>query len=104
VPHFHDFNPWANTLIYLPDLEEFLEALPDDEVRVYSEEGTSRIARNRTQYQNQITSLKKYDLYVLKDGELGVRFGKEGNQYLSPYSDKEKAKALWAKYSGAQPE
>jgi len=90
MPHFHDFNPWASELAYIPDLDEFVDALDP--------------FYNRERYKNRLRTVGKYDVYVLSNGDLGVRFGREESQYLSPASNEPKAKALWAKYSGAKPE
>lgn len=104
MPHFHDFNPWASELAYIPDLEEFLELIPDEKTWVHPLEGTPFPARTRERYRSRIEAIGKYDLYVLEDGSAGVRVGKEGSQYLSPYVDVEKAKALWHKYTPAPSE
>lgn len=81
MAHWHDFNPWASKLVYLPSLEEVYELTGQD----YS---------SRT---------GKFDAYIIEGGgyfSVGIRYGKKPEDYLSPACDQRKAAVLFAKYEG----
>lgn len=87
MAHWHDFNPWADRLIYLPDMQE-LSACVDP---FKPEDFYSRVFREHGY---------KVDAYILpKSLEVGVRYGKEGSEYYSPYVNQWIAKLLVSKYS-----
>ena len=70
MAHWHDYNPWANKLIYVPSIAEVI--------------GKKAEARILKQYGERV------DAYILPQPEgippsFGVRYGKEGHEYLSPY-------------------
>ena len=90
MAHWHDFNPWADRLIYVPDLEEFLECLyyPD----------------NAQHYRDKCTHYyDKVDAYILLQPSGmhsgGIRYGREGNEYLSPYMNSAALERLARKYA-----
>jgi len=88
MQHWHDFNPWAEKIIYVP-LKELAEALsiPRDV------HGTLDIW-HRYGY--------RLDGYILEavngNHSAGVRYGEEPDQYLLPYCDPVKLQALIEKY------
>ncbi len=92
MAHWHESNPWASKLVYVPDLAELAEALVanrrarEPALRYWQEKG------------------QKLDAYVLKDSlgfHAGIRYGAEGSEYLSPYCDEAKLAMLWTKYQQA---
>jgi hypothetical protein len=92
MAHWHDFNPWAAHLIYVPDLEEFIDAVG------YSED-------KRRELLKYWQSAGKIDCYVLPSlklahghHEMGIRYGKEGQEYSSPYGNHDKLQKLIDKY------
>lgn len=94
MAHWHDFNPWAGTLTYVPDLDELADCL------MYPESRENAIAE-WLQYGTKV------DAYVLPPSPRsglcesgGVRFGREGRDYFSSYFDSRKLTALWRKYAG----
>jgi hypothetical protein len=107
MAHWHDFNPWAAELIYLPSLEEAQSVcVPDGQIERWLH--TSKL----------YGTPGKLDAYLLRDGplsrhtremHLGVRYGPEGSQYFSPYvpgggemyeNMQAKALELYFKYGG----
>ena len=119
MAHWHDFNPWAHELVYLPTLEEA--------ARVCTREGdTIRLTDGNVVPHDVAFKVKhwldqsirydtpgKLDAYLLCDGPLsirwagprefhcGVRWGREREQYFSPMvQDEALAKALFLKYGG----
>jgi hypothetical protein len=102
-PHWHDQNPWADRLMYVP-LEELAECfmgigrlvrLNDNEVTMCD---VAFVVQNWRQYGD------KLDAYILT-GPLttaGIRFGPEGPDYLSPGFSLPKLWALIRKYGSQQ--
>lgn len=90
MAHWHDFNPWAAELCYIPSLEE-AAAL------VY--EKSDRIADLVSHWKQ--SGGNKLDAYILSQPSgwraLGIRFGKEPEQYFSYDCDKERAAILLEK-------
>lgn len=82
MAHWHDHNPWAVRLLYIPSIAEAV--------------GES-YERNAYQFGN------KLDAYLLKQpsGEFcfGIRYGECGSDYLSPWIDQTLASSLFTKYS-----
>lgn len=96
MAHWHDFNPWATELVYVPDFDEFLDAVFDGEESV------------KDSYRQNLAG-KKFDCYLLYDGPLthgfsrelhaGIRYGADGPEYYSPYiRNKEVVMNLLRKY------
>ena len=85
MPHWHDHNPWATRLRYISF---------DDLVALYGAEKTVRVVEK---------THGKIDAYLLKqpDGsyEFGIRYGKEGQEYLSPSCEQRTADMIWRKYN-----
>lgn len=90
MAHWHDFNPWADNVIYLPDLAELSACLNPDQPLSQLE----RWERER--------DARLLDAYILPqpDGQhsCGIRWGKEGEEYYSPYIDPYIASLLISKY------
>lgn len=82
MAHWHNFNPWAATCIYVPSIAEALDL--DYEDFVFKEYG------------------RKVDAYILKSPSgfhsFGIRYGKEGHEYLSPQINPQRAEELLRKY------
>lgn len=90
---WHDFNPWADRLVYLPDLAELSACLDP----LHAE-------RHLIRWQAEHKSAM--DAYIISaaQGRLhscGIRYGKEGEQYYSPYINSYVAELLLAKYRNA---
>lgn len=83
MAHWHDFNPWARNCVYISE-EEMREVLgeswPDEMLSAY---GT------------------RLDAYIIPqpDGRysFGIRYGKEGGDYLSPVIYREEGDAIMAR-------
>lgn len=82
MAHWHDFNPWATHLIYVPSIAEAKDA----------------------QYENYVFHYYgvAVDAYILAQPSgqhsLGIRYGKEPEDYLSPPIAQDKAEQLIKKY------
>lgn len=96
MAHWHDFNPWANTLVYLPDLEELSHCLDPDSPQRQLE----RWLRERPD--------GKLDAYILPQPNgkhsCGIRWGTLGEEYYSPYIDSYIAELLLSKYGPKEPQ
>jgi len=80
-PHFHEYNPWADKLCYLTKVPVFLS-------EAYSKK------------QLDLLFDGKYDVYLLRHANgvnfsIGIRYGKELNEYLSPFVPYHVRYALW---------
>jgi hypothetical protein len=89
MTHWHNFNPWADHIVYLPDLKELSACLdPYD-----PERQLNRWLRERGE---------KLDAYILPQPsgwhDCGVRYGEEGSEYYSPHIDRYIADLLLNKY------
>lgn len=99
MAHWHDFNPWAAELIYIPN--EYDAAWMIQHSVIPSEEIEAWYKRS-----------PKIDIYMLYDGpltqgftrehHLGIRYGKEEREYIPPYIDQRRARLVWKKYSSPQ--
>jgi hypothetical protein len=89
MAHWHDFNPWADSVIYLPSLEELSACLdpndPDRQINRWHREHGSKL-----------------DAYILPspsgDHSCGIRYGAEGSEYYSPFINPHIAELLISKY------
>ena len=83
MPHFHNFNPWSATLVYVPSIAEAIGK--DYERSVFSQYG------------------ERVDAYILPsrigNHSFGVRYGSRPEDYLSPLIQPEIAVTLIAKYT-----
>lgn len=94
MAHWHDFNPWADRLVYLPDFQE-----------LYENVAPRSLAEN---LRKAVEGIKgKYDIYLLKSSScihLGIRYGKVDSEYLSPYLETDQNQVmlyrLYDKYEG----
>lgn len=89
--HWHEFNPWADKLIYVPlETAAFLC-------------GYSWTAETTLEHWRQYGD--KFDAYVLPQPNghhsIGVRYGAEGDEYLSPHPDPDKTRAFMLGYDAA---
>lgn len=99
MAHWHSYNPWADRLVYLPDLKELALVLFDP--RVSMRTPAERVAHWET-------FGGKIDAYLIKqpDGwiEVGLRFGQELHEYSSPNcaskTQQEGLKELWELHKG----
>lgn len=93
MAHWHDFNPWAEKLIYLPDLEELAAAIAP----TTKQEETLAYWRRAG---------KKIDAYLLPqpsgDVSVGIRYGADGAEYISIYHNNHAA--LWELIRKYQPD
>ena len=92
-PHWHEQNPWKDELLYVP-VEELAACWfkPEDAQNSWS---MIELISHWTQYGD------KLDAYILVGGPVatgGVRFGPEGEHYLSPGFSLPKLHALKQKY------
>lgn len=102
MAHWHDFNPWASTIVYIPSLEELAECVAGGTVSTQSGIKPYTVEYVVASWRR---AGKKLDAYILPQPEgkhsIGVRYGAEGSQYLSPYNaNNEKAIELLRKYGG----
>lgn len=87
MTHWHDYNPWADHIIYVPSIAEVLGK--EQEKRILSDHD-------------------KVDAYILPQSSgyhsFGIRYGKEDYEYLSPYvyDKKDLLDELIIKYGGRQ--
>lgn len=115
MAHWHDFNPWAGTIVYIPSLEEWAEAHADlhgycDCSRVGGgphELMTIEWIVNRALHNARIrqgTSNPKVDAYILPQPsgqhDMGLRIGPEPSEYQSPPCNPVIAEHLIRKYGG----
>lgn len=102
VPHWHEYNPWKDHIVYVP-LEELAEchhALG----RLLASHGKEPIVytvRHTLEHWRQCGP--KLDAYILTGKIItgGVRYGRKGEQYLSPGFYTPKLWALLQKYKGS---
>ena len=84
MAHWHSYNPWADKLVYVPDLYELAQCVSTDP--------------SDTKYRwLQLGPL--IDAYILPqesgDHSIGIRYGRELDQYHSPFVQfPDKLKAL----------
>jgi len=117
MAHWHDFNPWASELVYLPSLEEAAQCIAGGEITDLGS-GVKYLYDipyivERWQEQSVLYGTPgKLDAYLLRDGprsqrkremHLGVRWGKEPEEYFSPYIRHQAlALELYFKYGGSR--
>lgn len=88
MAHWHDYNPWADTCLYIPSIAEVMGH--EYERKILIELGA------------------KLDAYILPQPNgtylFGIRYGKEGPDYLSPFiHTKEKQDCLEYLYTKYRP-
>lgn len=92
MAHWHSHNPWARTLTYLPDIEEVAAC--------YAPHIHTDLTIRRWEMNGQ-----KLDLYLIEDESgsrqhsFGIRYGGNGEDYLSPHMHPRIAELLLAKYA-----
>jgi hypothetical protein len=92
-PHWDDENPWRYNLVYVP-----IEELAGCSLRLEDPNNTWAMIETIAHWAQYGPKL---DAYILRDSTLvsaGVRYGPEGNHYLSPALSLPKVMALRAKY------
>jgi hypothetical protein len=101
MAHWHDFNPWATEVVYIPSLEEIAACLerPEQQIQRWKEQAVRYNGDERL-----------LDAYILRDGirarvrecHVGIRWGKSPEQYFSPYvADQSIALLLWKKFGAS---
>lgn len=110
MAHWHDFNPWANSIVYIPSLEELAECVAGGTIHILAENKTVpyNVDYLVEHWQNEARIMgtpNKLDAYILPqpngDHSVGVRYGKEASEYFSPMNrNKEKTQELLNKYKG----
>jgi len=89
MAHWHDFNPWAAEVVYLPNLEELSACL-------CPAEPSRQVKRWLSNHGN------KLDAYILPSPtgqhSCGVRYGVDGGDYYSPHINPYIADLLLSKY------
>jgi hypothetical protein len=112
MAHFHDFNPWADRIVYVPNLEEFaacLDIIGKSCLRIYPGGREQRfIMTVKREIANWRLASKhrgnrgKLDAYILPQPSgshsVGIRYGKEPSEYYSPEPNQAKIKKLLNKY------
>lgn len=87
MAHWHDNNPWSAHLVYISEPGE-LEALTE-----------GRYSLDELQKQGH----PKLDIYLIPNfsfyHSLGIRYGREPNEYYSPWANQEIAERLLWKYA-----
>jgi hypothetical protein len=90
MAHWSDYNPWACSIVYAPDLESWLNCLAN-----YSQ---------KTFYREEAERLSKVDCYILPapsgQHSMGMRYGKDGGDYYSPLCNAHAAQRLITKFQG----
>jgi hypothetical protein len=102
MPHWHDDNPWADAVVYVP-MEELAEAVAGGP----HESGTDGASVEQTLAHWRAAG-PRLDAYVLPqpDGRhsVGIRYGAEGHEYLSPLNRApDRVAALADLYAAASP-
>lgn len=86
MQHWHDSNPWADAIVYVP-IEELAAALAGGKVQIGKDgpivdQTPERLLAQWRSYGDRL------DAYILPcpDGRCstGIRYGADGNEYLSP--------------------
>lgn len=102
--HWDEFNPWRDAIVYVP-LKELAECHAGIGENYTDIDGSSKplTVERVLEWWNQKEG--PLDAYILPQPsgyhDMGVRYGAEGSQYLSPAADEPKLRALLAKYSPA---
>ena len=94
MAHWHDYNPWARSVLYLPDLNELSACLNP----IHPNDSFCRWERDHPN--------GRLDAYLLKDGpnatvreiHCGIRFGAAAHEYYSPPINQFVANLLHNKY------
>ncbi len=94
MAHWHDYNPWADMLVYLPDLDELSACLdPADPLRQKNIWMHGQKLRGRGE---------RLDAYILPQPSgwhsCGIRYGADGSEYYSPHINPYIAELLLTKY------
>ena len=95
----HWKNPWEDALIVpIKELAECHAGIGS----LYSDMQGNKFLMTREVVLEHWSYHKIVDAYILPSGDefcMGIRYGNEGNDYLSPMGNQEKLKALYEKYS-----
>lgn len=106
APHWHDVNPWRDQITYVP-IEELAECVAGGKVRLFSSSAFNGEETVDYTAEYVLNSWKqggdKLDAYILPQPSswhsIGIRYGAEGSQYLSPNArDKKKVDRLLKRY------
>lgn len=115
MAHWHDFNPWADSIVYLPSMEEFAEChaglheycdcsrIGGSPHELMTIEWIIEHALNNARIR-QGTQNPKVDAYILPQPSgqhcLGLRIGPEPEEYQSPACNAKVAQYFIDKYRG----
>lgn len=104
APHWHEFNPWKDRLVYVP-IEELAECVlpmggPDRILPMFETWSMIDAIAHWTQYGLNL------DGYIVTEGPIlqaGIRFGAEPEHYLTPPFSLPKLHALLLKHWTRKP-
>lgn len=88
--YWHRYNPWKDSIVYVP-IEELAECVA---------EGYHMTKEEILKHWSQ--DGKKLDAYILPEPvfhSMGIRYGREGREYISPMGDQKKLAELLKRYS-----
>lgn len=102
MAHWHDFNPWADRLVYVPDLYELAECVAHGTIHILAENKTVPYTPELA-VEHWLQHGPRVDAYILPqpsgNHSIGIRYGAEGSEYFSPHNAKpHKTQALLDKY------
>ncbi len=97
-PTWHDDNPWADSLVYVP-LHELATLVAGGTGGAPAEASPEPLLSHWSRHGNAL------DAYVLPgSGQVGIRFGSAPEAYLSPHvRDRAGFEALVERHGGPQP-
>lgn len=116
MAHWHDYNPWATELVYLPSLEEAAACAAGGTIGLGDGTSLPYDTEYLVKHWLHTSAIRgtagKLDAYLLRDGplsrgrremHLGIRFGKEPEEYHSPMVQNQAlALELYHKYGGVR--
>jgi hypothetical protein len=86
-PHWHEYNPWADRVVYVP-IEELADALAGGDIRNVDGDVVPMDAEYLLEHWNSLGD--HLDAYILPNGQLGhsvgIRYGAEGREYGSSHN------------------
>lgn len=100
-PQTHWKNPWNDAIVVpIEELVECAHGLGE----MWDDDKNQFLMTKEVMLQHWRQAGDKLDAYILRGNPgfqhcIGVRYGNEGHQYLSPYGDQEKIQKLLEKYA-----
>lgn len=99
TPHWK--NPWNDDVVYVP-IEELVKCAAGIGESCKDKNGSSFIMTEEIMLKHWRQGKDKLDAYILPCTSgyhcIGIRYGNNGNEYLSPMGNKDKVEALLQKY------